>query len=41
MPNVRGMTGMDAFALLENIGLKVQFTGTGKVKYQSLKKEKN
>ena len=38
VPDVRGMSGMDALALLENIGLKVQFTGVGKVKSQSLRK---
>lgn len=29
---------MDAVSLLENIGLKVEFSGVGKVNYQSLKK---
>jgi cell division protein FtsI (penicillin-binding protein 3) len=38
VPNVRGMSGMDALSLLENIGLKVKISGVGKVKYQSLKK---
>ena len=38
VPNVRGMSGMDALSLLENIGLKVKLTGVGKVKSQSLKK---
>lgn len=38
VPNVKGMSGMDAVSLLENIGFKVQFSGTGKVKYQSLSK---
>ncbi|WP_298879755.1 penicillin-binding protein [uncultured Polaribacter sp.] len=38
VPDVRGMSGMDALALLENIGLKVKFSGVGKVKSQSLKK---
>ena len=28
---------MDAISLLENLGLKVNFTGAGKVKSQSLK----
>ncbi len=37
VPNVRGMAGMDAVSLLENIGLKVKITGVGKVKYQSIK----
>lgn len=38
VPNVKGMDGMDAVALLENIGLKVKFSGVGKVKSQSIKK---
>ena len=38
VPNVKGMVGMDAVSLLENIGLKVRVSGVGKVKYQSLKK---
>ena len=38
IPNVEGMNGMDAVSLLENIGLKVEFSGIGKVNYQSLKK---
>ena len=38
MPNVVGMTGMDAISLLENIGLKVKMIGIGKVKNQSVKK---
>ena len=38
IPNVKGMSGMDAVSLLENIGLKVETSGVGKVKYQSLKK---
>ncbi|WP_339661404.1 penicillin-binding protein [uncultured Polaribacter sp.] len=38
VPNVQGMPGMDAIALLENIGLKVKFSGVGKVNYQSIKK---
>ncbi|MCG9791390.1 penicillin-binding protein [Flavobacterium algicola] len=36
IPNVKGMPGMDAIALLENLGLKVSATGIGKVKNQSL-----
>ena len=36
MPNLKGMPGMDAISLLENLGLKVQFSGTGVVKSQSL-----
>lgn len=36
VPNLVGMSGMDAVALLGNLGLKVQVIGTGKVKKQSL-----
>jgi cell division protein FtsI (penicillin-binding protein 3) len=36
IPNVTGMPGMDAIALLENLGVKVQAVGIGKVKTQSL-----
>ncbi|MFK8059581.1 MAG: penicillin-binding protein [Polaribacter sp.] len=38
IPDVSGMSGMDALSLLENIGLKVKLTGVGKVESQSLKK---
>ncbi|MFY9243451.1 MAG: penicillin-binding protein [Polaribacter sp.] len=38
VPNVEGMSGMDAISLLENIGLKVKFSGVGKVETQSIKK---
>ncbi|MEH6406290.1 MAG: penicillin-binding protein [Leeuwenhoekiella sp.] len=37
IPNVKGMSGMDAVSLLENLGLKVRFNGSGRVKTQSLK----
>ena len=37
VPNLVGMPGMDAVALLENLGLKVQARGIGKVRKQSLK----
>lgn len=37
MPNVKNMSGMDAVALLENLGMKVKFKGTGKVIFQSIK----
>lgn len=37
VPNVKGMSGMDAVSLLENIGLKVKFSGVGKVESQSIK----
>ena len=38
VPNVKGMPGMDAIALLENMGLKVKLKGNGvnKVKSQSI-----
>ncbi|PZX93663.1 penicillin-binding protein [Flavobacterium aquariorum] len=36
VPNVKGMSGMDAVALLENLGLKVKAVGVGKVKKQSI-----
>ena len=38
VPNVKGMAGMDAIAVLENLGLKVKFQGTGKVTQQSIEK---
>ncbi|WP_348707097.1 penicillin-binding protein [Tenacibaculum sp. 190524A02b] len=38
MPKVIGMSGMDAIALLENMGLKVEFIGKGKVVEQSVEK---
>ena len=38
VPNVYGMSGMDAISLLENMGLKVKFTGTGSVVNQSKRK---
>lgn len=36
MPNVKGMPAMDVISLLENMGLKVEMKGTGKVKSQSI-----
>lgn len=36
VPNVKGMTGMDAVALLGNLGLRVKIIGIGKVKNQSV-----
>lgn len=36
MPNVKGVPAMDAIAILENIGLKVKLSGTGKVVKQSI-----
>ncbi|PJJ09414.1 cell division protein FtsI (penicillin-binding protein 3) [Flavobacterium sp. 1] len=41
IPNVRGMAGMDAVALLGNLGLKVKVVGVGKVKKQSLQAGQN
>ncbi len=41
IPNVKGMPGMDAIALLENLGLRVRTKGIGKVKNQSLKAGQN
>ncbi|NJB36083.1 penicillin-binding protein [Croceivirga sp. JEA036] len=37
IPDVQGMSGMDAISLLENLGVKVQVKGNGKVKKQSVK----
>lgn len=37
IPNLKGMSGMDAVALLESLKLKVKVIGVGKVKSQSLK----
>ena len=37
IPNLSGMSGMDAVSLLENMGVKVQVRGNGKVKKQSVK----
>ena len=36
IPNLKGMSGMDAVALLENLKLKVKVIGVGKVKKQSV-----
>ena len=36
IPNVKGMAAMDAISFLENLGLKVHFSGNGKVIEQSL-----
>jgi cell division protein FtsI (penicillin-binding protein 3) len=38
MPSVIGLPVMDAVALLENMGLKVKFSKTGRVKSQSVSK---
>lgn len=37
MPNLKKMAGMDAIALLENLGLEVRCDGIGKVAFQSIK----
>jgi cell division protein FtsI (penicillin-binding protein 3) len=36
VPNLKGMSGMDAVALLGNLGLKVRVIGVGKVQKQSV-----
>lgn len=36
VPNLKGMSGMDAVALLGNLGIKVKVKGIGKVKNQSI-----
>ncbi len=36
MPNLKGMSGMDAVSILENLGLEVELKGNGKVKRQSI-----
>lgn len=41
IPDVKGMSGMDAVALLENLGVKVKAIGVGKVKKQSLEPGQN
>jgi len=41
IPNVKGMSGMDAIALLENLGMRVRITGVGKVRKQSLREGQN
>ncbi len=40
MPNLRSMPGMDAIALLEELGLRVESDGTGVVRSQSIKSGK-
>ena len=37
MPNLKGMSAMDAISILENMGLKVQTSGSGCVSKQSVK----
>jgi cell division protein FtsI (penicillin-binding protein 3) len=36
MPNLKGMSGMDAVSILENLGVEVVLKGNGKVKKQSI-----
>ena len=36
VPNVQGMSGMDAISILENLGIKVEVHGNGTVKKQSI-----
>ncbi|NNC34110.1 MAG: transpeptidase family protein [Croceitalea sp.] len=36
VPNVKGMSGMDAVSILENLGVEVEVKGNGKVKSQSV-----
>ncbi|WP_297695829.1 penicillin-binding protein [uncultured Eudoraea sp.] len=38
MPDVKGMSGMDAISILENMGLEVEVKGNGKVRKQSISK---
>jgi cell division protein FtsI (penicillin-binding protein 3) len=38
MPDLRGLPAMDAVSLLENMGMRVQISGTGSVKSQSVNK---
>ena len=38
VPNVKGMSGMDAVAILENLGIEVEVKGNGTVKNQSISK---
>ncbi|WP_375323695.1 penicillin-binding protein [Flagellimonas sp. GZD32] len=41
VPNVKGMSGMDAVAILENLGIEVEVKGNGKVKTQSVNQGTN
>ena len=38
LPNLKGMTAMDAVYFLENLGIRVSLKGNGKVKDQSVRK---
>ncbi|CAM4400069.1 penicillin-binding protein [Zobellia roscoffensis] len=41
VPNVKGMSGMDAISILENLGIEVEVRGNGKVKRQSVSQGTN
>jgi cell division protein FtsI (penicillin-binding protein 3) len=41
VPDLEGMSGMDAVSLLENLGVEVEIRGNGKVKKQSVSKGTN
>lgn len=41
MPDLVGLSLMDAISVLENLGIKVQFTGEGNVKRQSVERGRN
>lgn len=41
IPNLKGMSGMDAVALMGNLGMKVNVIGIGKVKKQSIQAGQN
>jgi cell division protein FtsI (penicillin-binding protein 3) len=38
VPDVRGMSGMDAISILENLGMKVVYEGVGRVRTQSVRR---
>lgn len=38
VPNLKGMSGMDAVAILENLGIEVEVRGNGTVRHQSISK---
>jgi len=41
VPNLKGMSGMDAVSILENLGIEVELKGNGKVYRQSISKGTN
>jgi len=41
VPDLKGMSGMDAIAILENLGIQVELQGNGKVKKQSVSEGTN